>query len=264
MRHPVWFASLILGACLLVPVLSQSNPVPAVHDTVELEKFTSGSDGETEVVLRSVRVRKQGGHYAMWSDARQEWDNVEDPAQIRRILLFERAVSGKDRVLSLEELLAWVPTAKIGEVRVGYVKNQYDTEPLRLVERTSGGISTLDYDFRENNWNLDPFVKYLGESQKVAGYQACKANVKNLGTALEMYSTDYEGHYPPSLSQLTPNYLKVIMQCPMAHKDTYSATYEVNSNPDRYTLHCQGDNHHEVGLQPNYPMYSSEQGLIEH
>lgn len=53
----------------------------------------------------------------------------------------------------------------------------------------------------------------------------CKTNMKNIGTAMEMYSTDFAGRYPrpdhpsryvgtASLRELTPNYLKTIPSCP--------------------------------------------------
>lgn len=70
---------------------------------------------------------------------------------------------------------------------------------------------------------------------------ACKSNLKNIGTGLEMYSTDYGGRYPTSLAQLTPNYLKTLPQCPTAGRDTYSASYvrsTVSDQPSvRYRTH---------------------------
>ena len=54
---------------------------------------------------------------------------------------------------------------------------------------------------------------------------ACKSNLKNIGTALEMYSTDYGGHYPSSTASLVPNYLKTFPHCPTAGRNTYSASY---------------------------------------
>ena len=50
---------------------------------------------------------------------------------------------------------------------------------------------------------------------------ACKSNLKNIGTAAEMYSTDWEGRYPNSLALLTPNYLQTIPECPPARRVTY-------------------------------------------
>ncbi|MEW6277129.1 MAG: hypothetical protein AB1758_00800 [Candidatus Eremiobacterota bacterium] len=92
----------------------------------------------------------------------------------------------------------------------------------------------------------------------------CKSLMKNIGTALEMYATDFGGHYPNSLSLLTPNYLKVLPECPNAGTDTYSAGYRVHSQPDRYTFCCLGLNHKGQGITaPNYPQYTSTQGLVE-
>ncbi len=53
----------------------------------------------------------------------------------------------------------------------------------------------------------------------------CTNNLKNIGSAMEMYSTDFAGRYPKddpnrwyteeaSLRQLTPNYLKTLPTCP--------------------------------------------------
>jgi hypothetical protein len=60
-----------------------------------------------------------------------------------------------------------------------------------------------------------------------SGLTACKSNLKNIGTACEMYGTDWKGLYPKEMSLLTPNYLKTIPSCPHAGRDTYSASYEV-------------------------------------
>jgi type II secretory pathway pseudopilin PulG len=90
---------------------------------------------------------------------------------------------------------------------------------------------------------------------------ACKSNLKNLATALEMYASDNEGHYPHSLDMLTPkNYLKSIPTCPAAGKVTYQ-DYRCAIEPDRYSLSCCGKNHRTS--PENFPQYSSEKGLIE-
>jgi hypothetical protein len=90
---------------------------------------------------------------------------------------------------------------------------------------------------------------------------ACKSNVKNLATALEMYSTDNAGHYPRSLREVTPNYLKIIPQCPSAGRVTYC--YARAEKPDAYTVWCGGCYHHAAGLNaPNYPQYSCFSGLL--
>ncbi len=95
------------------------------------------------------------------------------------------------------------------------------------------------------------------------GITACKSNLKNIGTALEMYSTDSAGRLPRHLSQLTPNYLKNIPTCPSLGANTYSSGFVSASGPDAYTVVCSGSNHAGVGLSPNFPQYNSTQGLIE-
>lgn len=97
---------------------------------------------------------------------------------------------------------------------------------------------------------------------------ACKSNLKNLGTAMEMYSTDWNGKYPVGgKSQLTPNYLRTIPECPSAGTDTYlmttgpNAPYNTQSYEDYYFIECRGDNHDSV--PKNYPQYNGIVGIIE-
>lgn len=92
---------------------------------------------------------------------------------------------------------------------------------------------------------------------------ACKSNLKNIGTGCEMYSTDNGSRYETALSQLTPQYLKVVPNCPSVGTDTYSTGFTSASNPDSYTVVCSGNNHSGVGDNTNYPQYTSTQGLIE-
>lgn len=90
---------------------------------------------------------------------------------------------------------------------------------------------------------------------------ACKSNLKNMGTSLEMYSTDARGRYPTALTLVTPNYLKVIPTCPSAGSNTY--TYTRTQVPDCYTAWCSGSFHTTIVTTANYPQYDSIQGLIE-
>ena len=90
----------------------------------------------------------------------------------------------------------------------------------------------------------------------------CKSNIKNLATALEMWSSDHGGQYPKRLDLLVPTYLQAIPQCPAASQDTYSINYQRQSQPDTFALCCTGPNHPELGA-PNYPAYSAEFGLLD-
>ncbi len=70
---------------------------------------------------------------------------------------------------------------------------------------------------------------------------ACKSNLKNIATALEMFSVDEKGAYPATLAGLTPNYLKIIPNCPSANFDSYSQSYESHVRPlEKPRVFCQG------------------------
>lgn len=90
---------------------------------------------------------------------------------------------------------------------------------------------------------------------------SCKSNLKNIGTALEMYNTDNAGLYPTALSAITPNYLKTIPTCAAAGKVTYQ--YITSEKLDAYTAFCSGHYHKKGNVEPNYPQYDSIQGLYE-
>ncbi|MHC9544141.1 MAG: hypothetical protein AB9903_31895 [Vulcanimicrobiota bacterium] len=96
-------------------------------------------------------------------------------------------------------------------------------------------------------------------AQNYHRYSSCRANLQNIATALEMYSTDNAGEYPPMLSYLTPSYLSTIPSCPNVEIDTYSCSYKPGKK-DFYVC-CLGNNHPE--LLENMPAYSSKQRLIE-
>jgi hypothetical protein len=91
---------------------------------------------------------------------------------------------------------------------------------------------------------------------------ACKSNLKNIGTALEMWSTDYDGKYPESLSKLTPDYLRMIPECPAANQDTYSGTY-LHSGVEYFQVRCSGKHHNAAGLPANFPAYNNVEGLTD-
>lgn len=103
------------------------------------------------------------------------------------------------------------------------------------------------------------FVRAKGQGQLTA----CKSNQKNIGTAMEMYSTDYKGLYPTSMGKLTPNYLRTLPECPAAGKDTYSNSLKVTTQPDTFSFYCEGHHHAGSGVPADKPAYSSQEGLIE-
>lgn len=99
---------------------------------------------------------------------------------------------------------------------------------------------------------------------------ACKTNLKNIGTALEMYSSN-NGSYPKDLSGLTPDYLKAIPKC------STGKPYQASISSGAYQVTCSGGwhgrggltgthsaaSHTQVKTAPNSPAYSSSEGLLE-
>lgn len=90
---------------------------------------------------------------------------------------------------------------------------------------------------------------------------ACKSNMKQVGTALEMYSADFSGRYPLSLAPLTPVYLKTLPSRPAARQDTYSAGFQLNDRQVIYTLVCAGGHHR--GVTDADPRYYSAFSVLE-
>lgn len=108
-------------------------------------------------------------------------------------------------------------------------------------------------------------------------YTSCQSNMKNIGTALEMYSADHKGHYPKTLKGLSPEYLREIPRCvsnlkpgtfaERHYRNAYGLTmgdyvYTSSTNPDAYTFYCSGKNHTVFGVGENFPQYNSTTGLI--
>ncbi|MDO5295234.1 MAG: zinc ribbon domain-containing protein [bacterium] len=95
-------------------------------------------------------------------------------------------------------------------------------------------------------------------------YTACKSNLKNIGTACEMYCCDHEGRYPESLAELTTgengSYLKLIPTCP-AGSGAYG--YKKATGPDLFVVYCAGHHHEALDIPENRPAYDSVTGLIE-
>lgn len=104
-------------------------------------------------------------------------------------------------------------------------------------------------------------VRYLLYRDPRRQLTECKSNQKNIGTAMEMYSTDWSGHYPDRLTKLVPNYLDALPTCPAAGAMTYQmeygpkAAHNKASFSDYYYLYCAGQNHSRAGLPENTPAY---------
>ena len=99
---------------------------------------------------------------------------------------------------------------------------------------------------------------------------ACKSNLKNMATALEMYASDYAGEYPTSWAQMTAgHYLKSVPTCPAANLMTYSYRRTGTGKQAGFYLQCCGSHHAKAysafpNSPHNFPRYSSETGLGYH
>ena len=89
------------------------------------------------------------------------------------------------------------------------------------------GISNLSLVAMSSAILVPNFARARGQGQLTA----CKSNLKNIGTGLEMYSTDWSGRYPEDIDAITPDYLVRIPECPSAGTDTYSATCLLYTSP---------------------------------
>lgn len=98
---------------------------------------------------------------------------------------------------------------------------------------------------------------------------ACKSNLKNLATALEMYASDNQGLYPDLLSKVVDGrYLKTLPTCPSAQQMTYG-NYHNFDKRSNFVMCCGGDNHaraYKAYSAPsrNFPAYRGDIGLIDH
>ena len=104
----------------------------------------------------------------------------------------------------------------------------------------------------------------LKDSSTPKSRDKCAENLKNIGTALEMYSIDWSGDYPPNLDKLTPNYLRTLPLCPANEKNVYLESYKTgptqeDGDEQTYEVYCKGHQHPE--LEHDRPYYDSRYGL---
>ena len=94
-------------------------------------------------------------------------------------------------------------------------------------------------------------------ARDTSAYTACGQNLRNLATALQAYANDNNQQYPPTLAALAPQYLGTLPLCPDARGvDTYSSSYAFSTDPQNFTVFCNGNYHSTVvGVQPNQPYY---------
>lgn len=84
---------------------------------------------------------------------------------------------------------------------------------------------------------------------------ACRQNLQNVATALQVYANGHDGQFCQELKTLVPDHLKALPTCPAAGRDTFSPGYQLSKDGTTYTLLCRGRNHGPVGMQANEPWY---------
>jgi len=90
---------------------------------------------------------------------------------------------------------------------------------------------------------------------------SCISNLKNIATAVNIYSNETMGQFPVSLTSIFPDFIGKIPECPAALKDTYTAGYTTNDEYNDFTVCCYGKYHAICGLDSNQPFYSAVNGI---
>lgn len=93
----------------------------------------------------------------------------------------------------------------------------------------------------------------LLRSRAQAQVAACRANLRTLSAALDLYARDSEGLHPPALGRLVPRHLQELPACPAAGRETYSAGYLPDEGLDSFALACRGLHHADANLGRDRP-----------
>lgn len=92
---------------------------------------------------------------------------------------------------------------------------------------------------------------------------ACETNLRNVASALEVYSTENGKHFPTALTDLAPTYIQSVPTCPSAGNGTaYIQGFTSKTNPSAYTLSCKGAWHRDLGLPEDAPAFHYGTGLV--
>lgn len=95
------------------------------------------------------------------------------------------------------------------------------------------------------------------EEQQEAALTACRANIKNLATAVEMYQLEHDGRATLVISELLPRYLPVPVHCPVGG-ESYSLAE--GAAPEELIVSCSAD--HTPLVPTGFPRYSSLEGFL--
>lgn len=115
-----------------------------------------------------------------------------------------------------------------------------------------------------------PLVHGVMQKKSTTHLSSCNGNLRSISTAMEMYSVNWSGRFPPDPDRveryLVPNYLESMPICPSSER-SYSfqigpgAPGNETGTQEYYLIFCPGENHASADCPPDYPRYSSQQGL---
>lgn len=93
----------------------------------------------------------------------------------------------------------------------------------------------------------------LYEARELSIAKSCECNVRNLKTALELYSVENNDQYPDSIIKLCPQYINKLPKCQANKYDDY--LYSVSKDNSKFSLHCANYSHkykHGKNTRQNY------------
>ena len=239
-----------------LPAAGADPQAPPLSTYEQQKSWVEGTGTEATIVTEGMTVTRKGNSFIVSAPGSED-EQVTRDEFLRRLKLHAarnhtlvgRYLDYNEVPTNIEEFIALITKESKPLIFDGSVVEMVGPDKFELTTAASHGFFSRA-DLKKN----------FARAQAQRNLTACKSNLKNIGTACEMYSTDFGGNYPPSLKLLTPNYLKKIPQCPAAPKPTY--TYQMAVKPDAYTAVCKGGHHKMVGMEADFPKYSSLTGLI--
>ena len=191
-----------------------------------------------EVIKSPTPTEDAAAYRAAWQNDAEHWIS-------QGFLDLSPAVKGYRKLLGVDGPLRLSFYLKVDEE--GLMASTKGTPAVTLSQAVHG-LSII----------VPNFIKARAQGQATA----CMSNLKNIGTALEMYCTDNAGLYPSHLdSSLTPAYIKRIPLCPGGTQDSYGPAYQPSQDHKGYTVFCQGEHHQKAGIPKHHPRYNPNTGL---
>ncbi len=163
----------------------------------------------------------------------------------------------------LDGYLLYQPTCPTDPLGLGY-QDAYKVDNGRFSlycshgNHLAAGLPQGFPGFSSQSGLLFPSGYQFGDPGTDRKYHSeCIENLKNIGTALEMYSSDNHGKYPSNPLLLVPGYLKTIPHCPSSG----AGDYQFRLSPANFTVTCVSASHRLDNAPVSPPRYSSEKGL---